>query len=142
MRVTNVEALQAQGALSKLLELDLPVLVSVDVALVSNLVDKQVGVFSRVRDKLFKDYSIKTEPGETEGSIKFSCTAKGENEEETKKLQSGNLETFGDKFNALLEAKTEDLDFRKIKLPKEIDGKPMLVKSSILKSLTEFVEVE
>jgi len=142
MKLTNMAVLQAQGALSKLMELDLPIKASIDVALISNTVDKQVQVFSRVRDKIFKDYSIKTEPGETEGSIKFACTTEGEGEEATAKLRTDNLEAFSEKFNSLLEAKTEDMVFKKIQLPQEVNGKPFTVKPDILKSIMDFIEVE
>ena len=142
MKLKNLEALQAQRALSKLIEVDLPVKVSLDIALISNMVDVQARAFGLVRDKLLKTYSIKTQPGEIVGSIKFESTVKGETEEETSKLQTENLEAFVEKFNDLMEAKTEDLQFKKIQLPKEVGGKPLQIKPEILKALVEFVEVE
>ena len=136
MKLTNMEALQAQGALARLMEMDLPIKASLDTALISNMVDEQVKAFVLVRNRLFKTYSIKTEPGEKEGSVNFSSTTKGETDEETVKLQSENLEAFSEKLNELLEAKTEDLNFKKIQLPSDITIKP-----EILKSLVEFVSI-
>jgi len=171
-----MEVLHAQGALSRLIELDLPVKVSLDIALISNTVDVQAKAFGLVRDRLFKTYSIKTEAGDLEGSVSFLCIEEievldkeakerhGVSWLDLRKLDNGrklqnqmvadipevarvvkkqqeNLEAFGDKFNSLLEAKTEDLIFKKIQLPLEINGKPLEVKPSILKALTEFVEV-
>ena len=137
MKLTNMEALQAQKALSGLMELDLPVKVSLDIALISNMVDEQVKAFSRVRDKLFNTYSIKTEPCNPDGSIKFVSTIEGETEEATGKLRAENLEAFGEKFSDLLEAKTGDLVFSKIQLPEGI-----IIKPSVLKALTGFVEIK
>ena len=141
MRLTNTEVIRAQEALSKLMEMDLPVKVSLDIAIISNLVARQTRAFGMVRDRLFKTYSIQTPKGETEGSIRLESAVKGETEEETVKLKQENMEAFLEKFNNLLEAKTEDLQFKSIQLPKEIDGKPLQIKPSILAALTEFVEV-
>ncbi len=130
MKLNNMEALQAQQALSKLMALDLPVKVSLDIALVSNMVDGQAKAFGIVRDNLFKKYSIKTSKGETDGAIKFESKVEGDEQ------QRENLEAFMEKFNDLLEAKTGDMVFKKIQLPPDI-----MVKPEILKALTDFVEV-
>lgn len=136
MRLTNIQAWEAQQALSKLMDMDLPIKVSLDIALVSNLVDAQVNAFTKVRDNLFRKYAIKTSPGEAEGTVRFESQVKGETEEETGKLRQENLEAFMEKLTELMEAKTEDLVFKKIELPADITIKP-----EILKPLTQFVEV-
>ena len=136
MRLSNTEALQAQVALGKLMEMDLPIKTSLDIALISNTVDSRVKAFGVVRDRLFKTYSIKAEPGDTPGTVKFTCTYTGADEAQTQKQRSINLETFSEKINELLEANTEDMSFKKIQLPKDIS-----IKGSVLKALTEFVEV-
>jgi len=143
MRLTNVKLMEAQQALAKLMELDLPIMASLNIALVSNTVDQEVKAFAMVRDKIFKDCSIKAEPGEVQGTVNFRCTAgtepaKGEEpDEETAKLRKEKLETFAEKFNELMEARTDDMKFAKIKLPSDLKIKP-----EILKSLTEIVEIE
>ena len=142
MKLTNEETIGAQEALSKLMGVGLPIMVSLDIAIISKMVDERVKTFSLVRTPLYKKYSIKTEPGDVEGTIRFMSTVKGDTEEETKKLQQENLEAFGDKFNELLQAKAEEFVFNKIKLPKEIDGKPLIIKPEILKAITGFIEVE
>ena len=142
MRLTNGELLQAQRALTGLMELDsLPVKTSLDIALISNMVDSQVKVFGLVRDKLFKTYSIKASPGEKEGTIKFESTIEGETKEETIKLRAEKLNAFGEKFNELFEANCKEMEFSKIQLPSEVDGKPLKIKPGILKGLIEFIEV-
>ena len=135
MKLNNMEVIQAQGALGKLGELDLPIKVSLDIALISNMVDVQVKAYQTVLQGIYKKYSIKTEPLET-GGVQFNSTADGETEEATVKLRQGNLEAFSGKLNDLLEANTQDMSFKKIQLPSNITIKP-----EILKSLTEFVEV-
>ena len=142
MKLTNLEAIQAQTALGELSKRDdVPIRASLDVALISNIVDTQVKAYGVVMQILYKKYSIKAEKSET-GGVKFNCIAgiepkEGEElDEETAKLRQENLEAFGEKLTELLEAKTEDLSFTKIKLPDNITIKP-----EILKALTEFIVV-
>ncbi len=136
MKLTNLEAIQAQGALGELSKRDdIPIRASLDIALISNMVDTQVKAYGIVLQTLYKKYSIKPERNE-EGGTRFVCTLKGETEGETQKLWAENLEAFSEKFNDLLEARTGDLVFQKIKLPGNINIKP-----EILKALVEFVEV-
>lgn len=136
MKLNNLEAIQAQGSLSRLMEIDLPIKVSLDIAIISNIVDVQVKAYGVVLGNLYKKYSIRPEASEGEGTTRFTCSVAGENEEASIKLRGENLEAFAEKFNDLLEAKTEDLTFKKIQLPSDITIKP-----EILKALTEFVEI-
>jgi hypothetical protein len=131
MKITNREALLAQAALSKLAELDLPVKISLDIAIISNMIDERVKVFGKVRDGIFKKYSIKVSKGDTEDSVKFESKVEGDD------AKRENLDAFGDKFSDLLDAKTDDLVFRKIKLPSDVSVKP-----DVLKPLVDFIEVE
>jgi len=136
MKLTNMEALQASGALARLMEMDLPVKASLDIAIISNMVDVQTKAYGQVLQSLYKKYSIKAESQE-KGGVQFICTLEGENEEATAKLRQENLEAFSEKLNDLLEANTGDMQFKKIQLPSDITIKP-----EILKALTEFVEVK
>jgi len=131
-----MEALETQRALARLMELDLPIKASLDTAIISNMVDVQAKAYSTVLSNLYKKYSVKAQAGETEGTIQFICTIEGDNEEATNKLKTENLQAFMEKFSELLEAKTEDLSFKKIRLPEDITIKP-----EILKALVEFVEI-
>lgn len=133
MRLTNSEAVQVHSSFNRLMEIKLPVKVSLDIALLLKQLEGLVNAFVLVRDKLFKTYSIETKQNE-DGSINFTSTEKGKEQE--------NVKNFASEFNELLEAKTEDTNFIKIKLPKEIDGKPLQIEPSILVALTKFVEVE
>ena len=130
MKLTNLEAIQAQTALGELSKRDdIPIRASLDIALISNQIDVQVKAYGAVLQNLYKKYSVKAEPNES-GGVQFTCILEGEVEKQE------NIEAFGEKLNELLEAKTEDLSFKKIKLPENITIKP-----EILKSLTEFVEI-
>jgi len=130
MKLNNLEAIQAQQALVELSKRDdIPIRASLDIALISNLIDTQVKAYGVVLQNLYKKHSVKAEPNES-GGVQFTCTLEGEAEKQE------NLEAFSEKLNELLEAKTEDLVFKKIKLPDSITIKP-----EILKSLTEFVEI-
>lgn len=136
MRLTNAELTQAHGALSRLMDMDLPIMVSLDIALVSNLVEQRVKAFGMVRDQLLKTHHIQVKPGEQPNITILTCTLNGETEEATEKIRAEAMQVFSEKFTALLEARTEDLLFKKIQLPKDITIKP-----GILKALTDFVEV-
>ena len=129
MKLTNLEALNASGALAKLMEKDLPIKASLDIAIISNIVDVQTKAYGVVLQTLYKKYSVKAEPNE-KGGVQFTCTL----EDETQKQE--NMEAFAEKLNDLLEANTADMQFKKIQLPEDITIKP-----EILKSLVEFVEI-
>lgn len=133
MRLTNSEVVQVHNSFSRLMEIKLPVKVSLDIAILLKQLEGLVTTFVLVRDKLFKTYSIENEKNE-DGSITFKSTEEGKEKE--------NLENFSSEFNELLEAKTEDTNFKTIKLPAEIGGKPLEIEPSILVELTRFVEVE
>ncbi len=133
MRPTNAEVVEAHASFTRLMEVKLPVKVSLDIALLLKQLEGLVSAFALVRDRLFKTYSIETEQKE-DGSISF----KSANKEDGRK----DIEDFASEFEELLGAKTEETNFVKIKLPKEIDGKPLQIEPSILVALTKFVEVE
>jgi len=137
-----MEIIKVKEALSKLIEMNLPIKVKLDIALISNAIDKQVKAYNIVRDSLFREYSIKPGQGKEEGSVTFECTLKGEDEAGTDKLHGDNLRVFSQKFNELLDTETGDMVFEKIRLPCEIDGKPLQIKFEDLKVLAEFVEIE
>lgn len=131
MILNNLEAVQAHQALAELGKRDdIPIRASLDIAYLSNLIETQLKAYRVVLRNLYKKYSIKPEANE-DGFVRFTCTLKGDAE------RKENLEAFSEKFNELLEAKTEDFSPKKIKLPDTI-----MVKAEVLKALTDFVEIE
>ena len=141
MKITNMEAIEAQAALAELSKReDIPIRASLDIALISNMVDTQVKAYGVVLQNLYKKYSIRPEP--TDGGTRFVCFAGKEPKEgevmdaETQKVRGENIQGFLEQLDDLLNQKTEDLAFKKIKLPDTINIKP-----GILKSLTDFVEI-
>ena len=128
MRLLNYEANQALDALFKLQQIKMPVKVSIDVALLMNEIENGLKPFGNVRDKLFKTYSVRTEPGEDPGITKFISTEQGKEEE--------NLRAFMEEFEELLNSKTEELTINKIKLPDNLEIEP-----AILKPLTKMIEL-
>ena len=73
MKLTNIEALNAQRALGELGQRDdMPIRASLDIALISNMVDVQVKAYGVVLQSLYKKYSLKTEPAKN-GGVRLSC---------------------------------------------------------------------
>ena len=119
MKITNRQAVEAQMALTSLLTKNLPVKTSLEIALLSNEVDKQVSAFTKVRDALIKNYQIKLSAGEKDGEVNFS-TEVSEGKEEA-------LREFTDKINELMNAETGNIGAT-IKLPDDLDVKPETLK--------------
>jgi hypothetical protein len=131
MRLTNVEALMAQEALGKLNDLDLPIKTSLDIAIISNMIEQETKSYGVVLQKLYKKHSVIGTPSEDGKSISFECTLEGEDE------KAKNMQEFVDDMNELLESKTNELSFKPIKLPSDTKVKP-----DVLRPLVKFIEVE
>jgi hypothetical protein len=132
-QLTNQEAITAQQALVELNKVELPVRVSMDIAILTNIMEKQVRVFSDVRNKLFKQYDIKVEPGEIPGSARFTCTMK----DETKRQET--LEKFLDAFNELTSATGEKFSYEPIKVPQKFNDKDVAIRGEVLLPLIKFI---
>lgn len=135
MRLTYRRALEAQLAVIELNKLNLPIECCLEVARFSNVLDDEMQLFARERDRLVKAYGIKPSHTEDEDILNLSTTIEGEGED-TRSLKESQLKEFVSKFNELLERETPDWDF-KIKLPKGVRFKPKL-----LKPIADFVEID
>lgn len=136
MKITNNEAIQIQQALVKLNEIDLPVKASMDIAILTGIIEGQVKAFSMARTKIFKQYAIKAEPGVAEGTVRFVST------KETDAEKQADLENFMSEFNNLVEETGQEFEFGKITIPQEFNGKPVAIKGNILAPLLKFVEIK
>ncbi len=107
MKITNREAIILQNFINEcLMGLKLPIPSSLEIARLANEVDRQVGAVARVRDKLFREYQIKTNVGKEEGTIIIS-NVDGNDEAVTE---------FTTRMDELAAAETEDI-VSKIHLP-------------------------
>lgn len=136
VKITYMEALEAQLALMELNKINLPIRASLAIARLSNLIDGEAKVFAKTRDKLVKDYSIIPSHTEREDVLSFSTTIEGATQDETKTLKESQLKEFVDKFHELLNTETNDLGDTKIELPEDVVFKPKM-----LKPLAKFIEV-
>ncbi len=127
MKLTNKQAIEASMAVTKLLNMVLPIKTSLDIALLSSELDKQISIFSKVRDHLIANYKIKVSAGEKAGEAIF--TAPGSDSEE--KTQA--INEFTSKINELIGTETNDIVV-KICLPNSINISP-----DILKPLLPFI---
>jgi len=126
MKITNRQAAETQFAIATLLTMNLPIKTSLEVALLSTELDKQVAAFQRVRDSLIKNYQIKVVAGGREGTVTFETS----NVNKEKSLME-----FTDKVNELFDTETQDINV-KLHLPGNIDIRP-----DVLKPILPFIEL-
>ncbi len=127
MKITNKEAIILQNFINEyLMGLKLPMASSLDIARLANEVDRQIAAVARVRDKLFKEYKIKTKVGEEEGTI-IIANVDGSDEAITE---------FTAKMDELAAAETEDI-VSKIHLPTDL-----IITVAQMKIIAPFVEAE
>ena len=132
MKVTNGEIFNSRESLQILLGARLPVLVSLQVAdLVMKLNDPFVAI-ETVRTVLVNIYGQKQESGEM--VVVFPG-------DPLDRPTSPDWEKFVAETKKLM-AQTVNLDVKKVKLPIEIDGKPLQIEPSILIALDKFIDVE
>jgi len=127
MKLTNGEIFGAVQALTELSDRDLPVKFSYWLARLINKLDGANKALEKVRNDLVKKYGKQTEKGNIEvkpGDDGWEDFAKGFNE-----LMAEEVEVDVSPVNLPL------------KLPLEIDGKPILVKTSVLAPLEKFIEL-
>ena len=131
MKLKYEKALKAQVALIELSKLNLPVKVSIQIARFANEIDREIKVLHQTRDNILRNYGINAKHGETEDSLSFSI-----NSDETQEEKKAKLLEFVDKFKELLSQETNEIVDYKIMLPPDA-----IVKPSVLKALSDFVEV-
>jgi hypothetical protein len=129
MKLTNDQALVAQQSLGHLLELNLPVNCSIEIAKISVALDKQVETFRKVRDSYIANYQIRLEDLDTD-KVKFTSALKGKNDEETEQIRNKALMEFSDKINELINSEGDDIP-GEIHLPDNVSVKPEYLKSII-----------
>ena len=127
MKITNGEIFGAVQALGELSNKELPVKFSYWLARLINKLDGSYKAIEKVRNDLVQKHGEKNEKGQFEV-----------------KQGGSKWEAFATEFNELMVEEVEvDVSPIKLplKLPAEADGKPILIKTSVLAPLEKFVEI-
>jgi len=132
VKVTNEEILNSRESIVMLSGMKLPVMVSLQIAKFSHKASEPFVVFETVRNGLINRYGQQQESGEV--AVIFPNDPLG-------RPASPDWEKFVSELNELMSQEVE-LDVEKIKLPQEIDGKPLQIEPSILIALEKFIDVE
>lgn len=125
MKLTNGEILNAKEPLTRLMEQKFPVKVSFGLARLSNKLQDPLKAIEDVRNGLIRTYGEK----DPENSQNISVLP-----------ESKNFQKFIEEMNELL-AQEVEVVFDKVKLPEEVDGKPLEIEPNILMALEKFMEV-
>lgn len=130
MKLLNGEVYGAVQSLAQLSEKELPVKVSYWLARLTNKMDGTFKAIEKVREGLVKKHG--TPNLENPGQVSI-------------KPEDENWEKFITDYNELMMQETE-VDFEPvklpIKLPQEVDGKPLSLKFNVLVALEKFIEIE
>jgi len=110
----------------------LPVLVSLQIAKLTSKLNEPIRVIENVRSGLIRQHGQQQESGETVVIMPNDPLGRP---------VSPDWEKFVSEFNELMSQEVE-IEAEKIKLPREIDGKPLQIEPSILIALEKFIEVE
>ena len=124
MELFNYEIFSAVQSLNTLVEMELPVRTSLSLAKLIGKLDGSFGVIEKVRVGLINKYG----------------TANDQNQMAVDQTSEG-FPKFVEEYNELMNQKTE-LVFEVVKLPQEVDGKPLAIKTNVIIPLQKFVEVE
>ena len=123
MKVTNRDLFAARAPLQALVNTKLPVSVSFKLARVALKINEQYQVIEEVRSGLIKKYGTVNE----EGQVAVVET-------------DADFPKFLEEFNELMSIEVE-MVIDKVKLPTEVDGKPLEIEPVILMALEKFIEV-
>jgi len=126
MKLLNSEIFNAVSSLKELLNMDLPVRTSLSLAKLSAKLTDQFNVIEMVRNGLIRKYGKVNPKNPNEFKID---------------PESVDWPKFVDDLNELMAQSTETV-FDEVKLPQEIDGKPLVIKPNLLISLQKFVDIE
>ena len=128
MKLSNGQIYGVMQALGELSQLELPVKLSYWMARLINKLDSANKAIEKVRSGLVQKY------GKATGNNQFAVNQEDEG-----------WEQFAAEFNELMMVETE-VDVSPVnlplKLPLEVAGKPLLVKTSLLTQLEGIIEVE
>jgi hypothetical protein len=125
MRVTNGEIFNAKEPLEKLVQVSLPVKVSLQVARLANKINVELRAIEDVRMGLIRKYGKVSEDGRQMTVDPFD----------------GNYPKFLEEINELMSQGTE-IVAENVVLPTTVDGKPLELEPSILMALEKFVSCE
>ena len=124
MKVKNGDIFGAVQPFQELLKIELPVKTSWMLAKLASKVDSHFRHIEKVRSELvLRLGTVNEETGQTE--IKPNSPA---------------WDQFVAGYNELMEQEDE-IDMDKVKLPEEVNGKPIMVTSGVLMALEKFIEV-
>lgn len=123
MKLTNGDIYAAREPLKVLLDMRFPVAVSYKLAKLAAKVNEQLGTIEATRNGLVNRYGTTNDKGQV-----------------SVERDSPNFEKFAADFNDLMSIDVE-LVIEKVKLPEEVDGKPLEVEPSLLMALDKFVEI-
>ena len=124
MKLENGEIFTAVNALDDLYEKEWPVRVSLSLAKLARKLQEPFKAIEQVREGLLKKHGTPNEMGRVSIKPEDASWAK-----------------FAIGFNELM-SQTTELVFDKVKLPEEVDGKPVVIKPSLLVPLEKFIEIE
>jgi len=125
MKLLNGEIFASREPLEKLTGKELPVKVSLDLARVANKLNAEWQTIDRVRIGLITKYG----KADKENPQQIRVDPEGEN-----------YPKFVEEINELMGQETEVV-IEKVKLPQEVDGKPLQIEPNILMALEKFIEV-
>ena len=125
MEIMNSEIFNAFNSFNTLFSMELPVRTSMAIAKLSTKLGDSFRAIDKVRNGLITKH----------GRSDVKTNQVGINPEDE------NWPKFVEELNELMEQKTEVI-FERVRLPQEIDGKPLMLKPSLLIQLDKFVELE
>lgn len=123
MKLTNGDLFTASGPLKTLIAMKFPVAVSFKLAKMANKLNDSLKSIEDVRNGLINKYGEQNEKGQTAVSE-----------------DSPNFAKFVSEFNDLMAIEVEVV-IEKVKLPEEVDGRPLEIEPSLLMALEKFVDV-
>lgn len=127
MKLLNGEIFNAVQALNELYDKEWPVRTSLALAKLTSKLNEPFMAIDKVRNGLVKKY------GESDETNPNSISVKTDSESYTK---------FAEEYNDLMMQEADEIVFDVVKLPLEIDGKPLVIKANLLIPLEKFIEVE
>ena len=123
MKLTNGEIFSSREPLEALLQMKFPVAISFKLAKTASKVNDALKTIEGVRNGLINRYGAPNDLGQMWVAP-----------------DSANFEAFVKEFNDLMAIEVEVV-IDKVKLPEEVDGKPLEVAPALLMALSQFVEV-
>lgn len=125
MELLNGEIFGAVSSLNAIVEMELPVRTSLSLAKLIGKLNESFQAIEKVRIGLVNKY--------------------GESDPKTRQVgvnpEHENFPKFLEEYNELMSQSTE-IVFDIVKLPQEVDGKPLLIKPALMISLSKFMEIE